>query len=145
MCVIKAALQWPHPRVLVIWNRGILLKWLDALEIVWLTLTRNTMIYWVVVSNIFYFHPYLGKWSYFTNIFQMGWNHQLVYDICFFLLVNSSDIWKKCAPPCSTLSSPNIPTMDQPSPARHCLTSMDRCSICVLSVRPGFKESSWKR
>ena len=34
---------------------------------------------WVVVSNILYFHPYLGKWSNLTNIFQMGWNHQLVY------------------------------------------------------------------
>ena len=32
---------------------------------------------WVVVSNIFYFHPYLGKWSNLTNIFRMGWNHQL--------------------------------------------------------------------
>ena len=31
----------------------------------------------VVVSNIFYFHPYLGKISNLTNIFQMGWNHQL--------------------------------------------------------------------
>ena len=25
----------------------------------------------------FNFHPYLVKWSYLTNIFQMGWNHQL--------------------------------------------------------------------
>ena len=25
----------------------------------------------------FYFHPYLGKWSNFTNIFQMGWSHKL--------------------------------------------------------------------
>ena len=33
---------------------------------------------WVVVSNIFCFHPYLGKWFNLTNIFQMGWNHQLV-------------------------------------------------------------------
>ena len=24
-----------------------------------------------------YFHPYLGEWSILTNIFQMGWNHQL--------------------------------------------------------------------
>ena len=32
----------------------------------------------VVVSNMFYFHPYLGKWSNLTNIFLMGWNHQLV-------------------------------------------------------------------
>ena len=26
----------------------------------------------VVVSIIFYFHPYLGKWSNLTNMFQMG-------------------------------------------------------------------------
>ena len=32
----------------------------------------------VVVSNIFYFYAYLGKWSNLTKIFQMGWNHQLV-------------------------------------------------------------------
>ena len=31
-----------------------------------------------MVSNIFYFHPYLGKISILTNIFQMGWNHQPV-------------------------------------------------------------------
>ena len=36
------------------------------------------LFYYVVVSNIFYFHPYLGKISILTNIFQMGWNHQLV-------------------------------------------------------------------
>ena len=28
------------------------------------------------MSYIFYFHPYLGKWSNLTNIFQMGWNNQ---------------------------------------------------------------------
>ena len=33
--------------------------------------------FWVVVSKIFYFHPYLGKISNLTNVFQMGWNHQL--------------------------------------------------------------------
>ena len=32
---------------------------------------------WVVVSNIFYFQPYLGKIPNLTNIFQRGWNHQL--------------------------------------------------------------------
>ena len=32
---------------------------------------------WLVVSNMFYFHPYLGKISNLTNIFQLGWNHQL--------------------------------------------------------------------
>ena len=29
-----------------------------------------------MVSIFFYFHPYLGKLSNLTNIFQMGWNHQ---------------------------------------------------------------------
>ena len=33
--------------------------------------------FWVVVSNIFYFHPYLEKVPILTNIFQRGWNHQL--------------------------------------------------------------------
>ena len=36
-------------------------------------------IYSVVVSNMFYFHPHLGKIPNLTNIFQRGWNHQLVY------------------------------------------------------------------
>ena len=31
-----------------------------------------------MVSNIFYFHPYLGKITILTNIFQTGWNHQPV-------------------------------------------------------------------
>ena len=29
-------------------------------------------------QNSSYVHPYLGKWSNWTNIFEMGWNHQLV-------------------------------------------------------------------
>ena len=34
---------------------------------------------WVVVSNIFYFHPYLRKIPILTNFFRRGWfNHQLV-------------------------------------------------------------------
>ena len=33
---------------------------------------------WMVVSNIFYFYPYLGKIPNLTNIFQRGWNHQPV-------------------------------------------------------------------
>ena len=32
---------------------------------------------WVLVSNIFYFPPYLGKIPILINIFQRGWNHQL--------------------------------------------------------------------
>ena len=31
----------------------------------------------MVVSNILCFHPFLGKIPSLTNIFQMGWNHQL--------------------------------------------------------------------
>ena len=38
---------------------------------------------WVVVSNIFYFQPYLGKIPILTNIFQMGWNHQLAKNVFF--------------------------------------------------------------
>ena len=36
---------------------------------------------WVVVSNISNFHPYLGKIPILINIFQMGWNHQLVQQL----------------------------------------------------------------
>ena len=45
----------------------------------------------MVVSSIFYFRPYLGKWSNLTNIFQMGWNHQQVKvpSICSFWF----DVW----------------------------------------------------
>ena len=32
----------------------------------------------MVVSNFFYVHPYSGKIPILTNIFQRGWNHQLV-------------------------------------------------------------------
>ena len=34
----------------------------------------------MVVSNIFYVHPNLGKIPILTNMFQMGWNHQLEND-----------------------------------------------------------------
>ncbi len=36
---------------------------------------KNTSGWWFQI--FFYFHPYLGRWSNLTNIFQMGWNHQL--------------------------------------------------------------------
>ena len=39
------------------------------------------IVFWAVVSNIFYFHLYLGKIPILTHIFQMGWNHQLVINI----------------------------------------------------------------
>ena len=40
----------------------------------------------VVVSNMFYFHHYLGKIPILTHIFQWGWNHQpavFVFRLCF--------------------------------------------------------------
>ena len=33
-------------------------------------------LYYVVVANIFHFHPYLGRWCNLTNSFWMGWNHR---------------------------------------------------------------------
>ena len=48
------------------------------------------MIYWVVVSNIFHFYPYLGKISNLTNIFGMGSNHQLVYCLYTYTINNLS-------------------------------------------------------
>ena len=36
------------------------------------------LIIWLVVLNIVYFHPYSGKIPNLTNMFQRGWNHQLV-------------------------------------------------------------------
>ena len=35
-------------------------------------LRSNSYTIWMVVSNIFYLHPYLGKWSNLTNIFADG-------------------------------------------------------------------------
>ena len=36
------------------------------------------IIFWLVVSNTFYFHPYFGEMIQFDeHIFQMGWNHHL--------------------------------------------------------------------
>ena len=39
--------------------------------------------------HFFSFHPYLGKIPILTNIFQMGWNHQLVLDALNFKTVSS--------------------------------------------------------
>ena len=35
----------------------------------WITKGQLERVYWLVVSNIFYFHPYLGTWSNLTSIF----------------------------------------------------------------------------
>ena len=58
----------------------------------------------MVVSSIFYFHPYLGKIPILTNIFQMGWSRQPVYYIiiykCFYFSRPYSEAdrdWKSVA------------------------------------------------
>ena len=67
----------------VFWTAGILLQSHMA-ENGWISQQRTTdqkisevvdlnrKFIWVVVSNIFYFHPYLGKWSNLTNMFSTG-------------------------------------------------------------------------
>ena len=56
----------------------------------------------MVVLRFFNVHPYLGKWSNLTNIFQMGWNHQPVEVFKMFFVVffrpNTSD--PQQSPPC---------------------------------------------
>ena len=39
-------------------------------------LRLECILYRVLVSNVFYFHPCLGKIPILTSIFQRGWNHQ---------------------------------------------------------------------
>ncbi len=68
--------------------------------------------------HFFYFHPYLGKWSNLTNLFQMGWNHQLVVflnwdsNVSFFVV-----LWPKsfgCSFCAGSLPTPrNKPTAHQ--------------------------------
>ena len=47
-----------------------------------------------MVSNIFYFHPYLGNISNLTNIFQRGWNHQLDFVRLIYFGIRKSNVWK---------------------------------------------------
>ena len=73
-CLEIRSFVFPHVRLrersFEIWER----IWGEALS----KGMKCKVLVWVVVSNMFYFHPYLGKWSKLTNIFQMGWNQQLV-------------------------------------------------------------------
>ena len=45
---------------------------LDLAELWCWGILKITDVSWVVVSNIFYFHPYLGKWSNFDSYFSDG-------------------------------------------------------------------------
>ena len=49
---------------------------------------------WVAVSNVVYFHPYLGRRSNLTNIFQMGWNPPTIVRCSTSILVISNPICK---------------------------------------------------
>ncbi len=74
-CHSFACIMTTFPRVN--WRAGnlsITLKWTDFQPHFTIYIPKQN---WAVVWNIFYFHPYLGKWSNLTNIFQMGWNRQL--------------------------------------------------------------------
>ena len=46
----------------------------------------------MVVSNIFYFHLYLGKIPILTNISQTGWNYQLAMIVDFICVVVSKGV-----------------------------------------------------
>ena len=49
-------------------------------------------IYWLVVWNISYFPQWLGWWSNLTNMFQGGWNHQLVYIYNIYIYIDGTYI-----------------------------------------------------
>ncbi len=53
-------------------SMGEILPWPETFHVFFLWWNR----WWF--QTFFYFHPYLGKISNLTNIFQMGWNHQPV-------------------------------------------------------------------
>ena len=67
------------PWKIVIWNT-IPYEWLKF-SVCWRETRETKSLNWVVVSNIFNVHPYLRKIPILTNIFQRGWNHQLVKTI----------------------------------------------------------------
>lgn len=45
-------------------------------QVVLLTSNKRLGQSWVMVSFVFSFRPYLGRWSNLTNNFQMGWNQK---------------------------------------------------------------------
>ena len=70
---------------------------------------------WVVVSNIFYIHPYLGKWSNLTIIFSKGvgsTTNQLIISgsYCFPLLLQSTAVkpLRSCSSLCRALTETDL-------------------------------------
>ena len=86
---------------------------------------------WVVVLEIFHFHPYLGKIPILTNIFQRGWNHQLDKP-------NLSPLsrWMKDWDVNSFLKFPV-------SPARHEKNAVKRCELGGHETRPMMRVPRW--
>ena len=69
------------------WRKGVCFNWV----VVWTSHSTNTVrSTWPVVSNIFYFHPYLERWSNLTNIFQMGWKPPTSQD---FWALKNHEFW----------------------------------------------------
>ncbi len=71
--------------------------------------------------DFFCFHPYLWKWSNLTNIFQMGWNHQLVLVWTWTWVIKIEEGWRtktKIHPPKPVLASKPccilVPTLNRP-------------------------------
>ena len=69
---------WKHPYIgdIIRYNKAMIYK--EPYEPIRIingscqTLLTYDVFFWVVVSNIFYFPPYLGKIPILTNIFQRG-------------------------------------------------------------------------
>ena len=68
----------------------------------------------MVVSNICYFHPYLGKWSNLTNNFQIGWNHRPDY---YPIVPPGKDRWRAITTPIDFESWLRHPTKGWRSPS----------------------------
>ena len=53
--------------------------WKWPKKVILLLMVQKSSGWWFqIFFNFHNFHPYLGKWSNLTSIFQRGWNHQLV-------------------------------------------------------------------
>ena len=78
--------------------------------------------------NHFYFHPYLGKWSNLTKIFQTGWNHQLGIEIDRMVVSSSPN---ECGFPWLSSSSLCVHTG---LPSMRTVTLVTRAYFCIPDV-----------
>ena len=83
--------------------------------------------YWVVVSNMIYFHTYLGKIPILTNIFQMGWNHQLVFVSLYYYFGFQECCFWQSELPSKILCVPDHSLVP--------FASMNQEEICLLQIR----------